>query len=92
LTGSFQNQGSEAIIPHHEGGFFTLHKEPITGCLIETPSEPDDQLLCVNNGIENWFIQEASSEDKTTKITEGMWTLEFDGAHSSSGSGVGIVL
>jgi hypothetical protein len=92
LTGSFQNQGSEAIIPHPEGGFFTLHKEPITGCLIETPDEPDDQLLCVNNGIENWFIQEVSSKDKTTKTPEGMWTLEFDGAHSSSGSGVGIVL
>jgi hypothetical protein len=92
LTRSFQNQGSEAIIPHPEGGFFTLHKEPITRCLIETLDESDDQLLCVNNEIENWFIQGASSEDKPTKTPEGMWTLEFDGAHSSSGSGVGIVL
>jgi ribonuclease HI len=33
-----------------------------------------------------------SSEDETTKTPEGIWTLEFDGAHSSSGSGVGIVL
>jgi hypothetical protein len=92
LTRSFQNQGSEAIIPHPEGGFFTLHKDPITGCLIETPDEPNDQLLCVNNGIENWFVQGASPEDKPTKTPEGMWTLEFDGGHSSFGSGVGIVL
>jgi hypothetical protein len=28
LTESFQDQGSKAIIPHLEGGFFTLHKEP----------------------------------------------------------------
>jgi hypothetical protein len=28
LTGSFQDQGSKAIIPHHEGGFFTLHELP----------------------------------------------------------------
>jgi hypothetical protein len=92
LAGSFQNQGSKAIIPHPEGGYFTLHKEPITGCLIETLGEPDDQLLCVNNDIENWFIQEASSRGETTKTPKGMWTLEFDGSHSSSGSGVGIVL
>jgi hypothetical protein len=77
LTKSFQNQGSEAIIPHLEGGFFILHKEPITGCLIETLDEPNDQLLCVNNGIENWFIQEASSGEPT-KTPERMWNLEFD--------------
>jgi ribonuclease HI len=92
LTGSFQDQGSKAIIPHPEGGFFTLHKEPITGCLIETPEEPDNQLLCVNNGIESWFIQGENSEDEFTQTPGGIWTLEFDGAHSSSGSGAGIVL
>jgi hypothetical protein len=43
LTEIFQNQGSKAIIPHSKGGLFTLHKEPIAGCLIETPGEPDDQ-------------------------------------------------
>jgi hypothetical protein len=31
-------------------------------------------------------------EDDTIKTPEGIWTLEFDGSHSSSGSGVGIVL
>jgi hypothetical protein len=56
LNESFQYQGSEAIIPNPEGGFFTLHKEPITGCLIETLEEPDNQLLFVNNGIEGWFV------------------------------------
>jgi ribonuclease HI len=49
-------------------------------------------LLCVNNEIENSFIQEVISIRKTTKTPEGMWTLEFDGSHSSYGSGIGIVL
>jgi hypothetical protein len=30
LAVNFQNLGSEVVIPHPEGGFFTLHKEPIT--------------------------------------------------------------
>ena len=48
---SFQDQGSKAIIPYPKGGFFTLHKEPITGCLIEASEEPIDQLLYVRNGV-----------------------------------------
>jgi hypothetical protein len=92
LTGSFQDQGSKAIIPHPEGGFFTLHKEPITGCLIETPKEPNNQLLCVNNGMESWFFQGGNTEDELSKKPRGIWTLEFDGSHSSSSSGAGIVL
>jgi ribonuclease HI len=92
LGRSFQDQGSKAIIPHPEGGFFTLHKEPITGCLIEASEEPTDQLLCVNNGVESWFVQGGDSKDEPCKTPEGIWTLEFDGAHSSFGSGAGIVL
>jgi hypothetical protein len=92
LTERFQDQGSKYIIPHAKGGFFTLQKEPIIGCLIETPEEYDNQLLCVNNGIESWFVQGGNSEDELSKTHRGIWTLEFDGAHSSSGSGEGIVL
>jgi ribonuclease HI len=92
LAGSFQDQGSKAIIPHPEGGFFTLHKEPITRCLIEASEEPNDQLLCVNNGVESWFVQEGNFKDELGKTPDGIWTLEFDGAHSSSSSGAGIVL
>ena len=92
MVGSFQNQGSKAIIPHSEGGFFTLHKEPITGCLIETSEEPNDQLLCVNNGVGSWFVQGGNFENELGKTLEGIWTLEFDGAHFCSGSGACIVL
>jgi ribonuclease HI len=51
-----------------------------------------DQLLCINNDIDNWFVQGGNSGIDTIEEPEGIWTLEFDGSHSSSGSGVGIVL
>jgi hypothetical protein len=60
--------------------------------LSKTLDEPSDQFLCINNDINNWFVQGGSSRDDTIKTPEGIWTLEFDGSHSSSGSGVGIVL
>jgi len=92
LNKSFQDQGSKANIPHPKGGFFTLHKEPITRCLIETPKETDNHLLCINNGIESLSIQGENLEDEIRKTLEGIWTFKFDGAHFSSGSGAGIVL
>jgi hypothetical protein len=61
LAGSFQDQESKAVIPHPEGGFFTLHREPLVGSLIETLDGPNDQLLCINDGIDNWFVQGGSS-------------------------------
>jgi ribonuclease HI len=46
----------------------------------------------VNNGVESCFVQGGNFEDELGKTPKGIWTLEFDGAHSSSGSGAGIVL
>jgi ribonuclease HI len=46
----------------------------------------------VNNGVESWFVQGGNSKNELCKTPEGIWTLEFDGAHSSFGSGAGIVL
>jgi hypothetical protein len=92
LAGSFQDQESKVIISHPEGGFFTLYREPLVGSLVETCDEPSDQLLCINNDINSWFVQGGSSGDDTIKTPEGIWTLEFDGSHSSSVIGVGIVL
>jgi ribonuclease HI len=92
LAGSLLDQESKAIIPHPEGGFFTLHREPLVGSSVETLDELSDQLLCIDNDIDNWFVQGGNSDIDTIEEPEGMWTLEFDGSHSSSGSGVGIVL
>jgi hypothetical protein len=92
LAGSFQEKESKAIIPHPEGGFFTIHKEPFMGSPVETFDEASDQLLCIDSDVSNWFVQEGSLDFDTVEESEGIWTLEFDGSHSSSGSGTGIVL
>jgi hypothetical protein len=75
LAGSFQEQGSKVVIPHPEGGLFTLHREPLVGSLIETLDELDDQLLCINNGIDNWFAQEVIPGGNTTETPKGLWNL-----------------
>ena len=46
----------------------------------------------MNNGVESWFFQGGNFEDEPGKTPEGIWTLDFDGSHSSSVSGAGIVL
>jgi ribonuclease HI len=92
LNGSIHEQQSKATIPHLEGGFFTIYNEPLIGSPVETSNEPSDQLLCIHSGLNDWFIQEGKLDMDTVEETEGIWTLEFDGSHSSSGLGAGVVL
>ena len=80
LDGSFHRQQSKATIPHPERGFFTIYNEPLVGSLIETSNEPSDQLLCIDNDLNNWFIQEGKLDMDAIEETEGIWTLEFDGS------------
>jgi hypothetical protein len=53
LARIFQDQESKAIIPHPEGGLFTLHKEPLVGSSVETFDEFSDQILCIDNDVDN---------------------------------------
>jgi ribonuclease HI len=92
LAGSFHEQESKATIPHPEGGFFTLHNEPFMGTPVETHDELSDQLLCIDCDVNNWLVQEGKLDIDTIEEFEGIWTLEFDGSHSCSGSGARIVL
>jgi ribonuclease HI len=92
LGGSFQFEGSKVVIPHLEGGFITLHKEPVTKCLVEPYEEFVDQLFCMNNGMENLLVLDPEFEEEPCQEYDGMWTIYFDGAHSNFVSGAGIVL
>jgi ribonuclease HI len=92
LGGSIHREQSEVVIPHPEGGHYTIHNKPFVGSPVEDPNEIDDQLLCINNSLSDWFIQEGKLNMDTVEETEGIWTLEFDGSRSSSGSGAGVVL
>jgi hypothetical protein len=57
LDGSFHRHPSKATIPHPEGGLFTLYNEPLVGSPVETSDESSDQLLCIYNDLNNWFVQ-----------------------------------
>jgi hypothetical protein len=92
LGGSFDEQESKVTIPHPEGGFFTLHNEPLIGSPVETLDKLSDQLLCIDSDVNNLFVQEGKLYIDTIEESEGIWNLEFDGSHSNSGSGDGIVL
>jgi hypothetical protein len=92
LNGSIHKQQSKATIPNPEGGLFTIYDEPLIGSLVETSNEPSDQLLCINSGLNNWFVQEGKLVVDAIEETKGIWTSEFDGSHSSSRSGAGVVL
>jgi ribonuclease HI len=92
LNGSIHKQYPKVTIPHPEGGFITIYKEPLVGSPVETSNEPSDQLLCIDSDLNNWFIQEGKLDVDAVEETEGIWTLEFDGSHSSYGLGTGVVL
>jgi hypothetical protein len=92
LGGSIYREQSEVVIPHPEGGHYIVRSKPFVGSPVEDPDEVDDQLLCINNSLSDWFIQEGKLDMDTVEETEGIWTLEFDGSRSSNGSGAGVVL
>jgi ribonuclease HI len=92
LDGSIHREQSEVVIPHPEGGRCVIRSKPIVGAAVEDPDEVDDQLLCINSGLNDWFIQEGKLNMDTVEETEGIWTLEFDGSHSGHGAGAGVVL
>jgi ribonuclease HI len=92
LGGSIHREQSEVVIPHPEGGHYIVHSKPFSGTSVEDPDEVDDQLLCINSGLSDWFIQEGKLNMDTIEETKGIWMLEFDGSHSGLGAGAGVVL
>jgi hypothetical protein len=69
LGGSIHREQSKAIIPHLEGGYYTIHNESFVGSLVEDPNEIDDQLLCINISLSDCFIQEGKLNMYTVEET-----------------------
>jgi ribonuclease HI len=92
LNGSIHKTAIQSNIPHPEGGFFTIYNEPFVGSPVETSDEQVTNFYASIVDLNDWFIQEGKLDMDTVEETEGIWTLEFDGSHSSSGSGAGVVL
>jgi hypothetical protein len=72
LNGNIHKKQSKATIPQPEGGCFTVYNEPFVGSPVETPYEVNDQLLCINSGLNDWFIQEGKLDMDTVEETEGI--------------------
>jgi hypothetical protein len=92
LGGSIHREQSEVVIPHPEGGDYIVRSKPFAGASVEDPDEIEDQLLCINSGLSDWFIQEGKLNMDTIEETEGIWMLEFDGSHSGLGARCGSSL
>ena len=56
LARSFHEQESKVTIPHPKGGFFTLYNEPLVGSPVEISDDLNDQLLCIDSDLNNWFV------------------------------------
>jgi hypothetical protein len=85
LGRSYQMDGSNATIPHPEGIFDTLYKEPITRCQVEPPKGPMDHIFFLDDRMGNLFAVDPNFKRDPCQNPNGMWTLEFNGAHSSFG-------
>jgi hypothetical protein len=93
LGGSLQMDLSYATIPTLDGDFVTLYREPIVRYQVEDPQDPMNELMCMDEGIGNLCVlANFIAQEEEYKGNNDVWTLEFDGAHSSSRSGARIVL
>jgi ribonuclease HI len=83
---------SYATIPHPEGGFVTLYREPIVRYQVEGPQSSMDEIMYLDETMGNFCAINPIAQEEECQSVSDIWTLEFDGAHSNSGSGAGIVL
>jgi hypothetical protein len=72
LGRSILREQSEVVIPHPKGGHCIVRSKPFAGASVEDPDEVDDQLLCINSGLSDWFIQEGKLNMDTIEETEGI--------------------
>jgi hypothetical protein len=91
-----QTDLSYATIPSYENSFVKLHREKERKFHVEDPKEPMNEFVYHMNDIENYaicsnFIELVKEKLKEEKVDE-VWKMNFDGAHSRSGKGAGIVL
>jgi len=79
-------------IPHLEGDFVTLYREPITRYWFESPKDPINEICYLDEKMGSFYAIDPTFQVEQCQDTSETWTLEFDGAHSIFGSRVGIVL
>jgi hypothetical protein len=96
MGGNIQMDLSYATIPSSENSFVKLHREKERKFHVEDPKEPMNEFVYHMNDIGNYaicsnFLAPVKEKFKEEKVDE-VWKMNFDGAHSRSGKGAGIVL
>jgi hypothetical protein len=96
LGGSLQMDLSYATIPTCDNTFVRLTREQEKKYHVEDPKEPMNELVYETEGLGNYAILSNSLAPIKEKIKEEkvdeVWKMNFDGAHSRSGKGAGIVI
>ena len=84
------------IIPTIDGTMVRLNREPERRYHIEDPKYPKNEFKYTKDGIGNYAILanflDPIRETDESKIFDEVWHMHFDGAHSRSGKGSGIVI
>jgi hypothetical protein len=100
IGGYIMNDGRCMMLPEKEGAMIKVPREPRKPFSFK---RKDNELMedYIDAGIENYAILDMEQTEILEKIQgmenqenlfEGYWRMSFDGACSSFGSGVGIVL
>jgi hypothetical protein len=100
IKGYIMNDGSCMMLPDKEGATINVPREPRKSFSFK---RKDNELMedYIDAGIRNYVVLDMEQTEILEKIQgmenqdhlfEGFWRMSFDGAYSSSESGVGIFL
>jgi hypothetical protein len=100
IEGYIMNDGRCIMLPDKEGAMIKVPREPMRPFSFKNK---DNELMedCIDIGIGNYAILDMEQIEDMEQVQdmenqkhhfEGYWRMSFDGASSSFGSGVGIVL
>jgi hypothetical protein len=96
LGGSLQMDLSYATLPTPDGITFKLNREVYRKYHVEDPKNPINELEYDDEGLGNYAILSNSIVPLEDNVQENeldkVWYMNFDGAFSREGKGVGIVL
>ena len=94
LGGTLQMDLSYATIPTADNTFVTLHGEPERKYHVEDPQDPMNELMYEQKEMGNYVVSMDVSMPSKMEIPEfekeKSWKMNFDGAHSRTGTGAGI--
>ena len=96
LGGWIQMDWTYATVPASEDSLVRLHREKEWKHHVEYPKKPSNEYVYNTDEIGSYtcystFLAPIKEKIKDEKV-DAIWKMNFDGAHSREGKGVGIVI